>query len=216
MKIFSKKEIIPIVLIIIAFIVGLQLYPQLPEQMPSHWNAQGEIDAWSGKGFAVWFPPLLALAVYLLMTFLPLIDPLKKRYKEFINYYFGIKLLLVIFLLALYGFTLAVGLGAKLNILYFILPAISILFIIIGLFLPKIKKNYFVGIRTPWTIHSEEVWNQTHKTAGKFFVVAGIIALLGLFIQRYAFGIFMIAILAASFGSVIYSYLVFRKIGEKK
>jgi len=216
MKIFTKKEIIPIILIIVAFIVGLQLYSQLPNQVPSHWNAQGEVDAWSGKGFAVLFAPILALAIYLLMTFIPLIDPLKKRYKDFAVYYFWLKVLLVVFLLALYGFTLAIGMGFKMNILYFILPAMSILYIIIGLFLPKIKKNYFVGIRTPWTLHSEKVWDKTHKTAGKFFIVAGIIALLGLFIQKYAFGIFIITILAAALGSVVYSYLVFRKIGEKK
>lgn len=88
MKIISKKEILPIALIIVAFIVGLLLYPDLPERMPSHWNAQGEVDAWSSKNFSVFFFPGLTLGFYLLMTFIPLIDPLRKNYARFRMTYF--------------------------------------------------------------------------------------------------------------------------------
>ncbi|MBU2545006.1 SdpI family protein [Patescibacteria group bacterium] len=213
MKIFTKKEMLPIILIIIAFVVGLQLHPSLPNEIPTHWDAQGEIDGWGSKGFAVFFTPLLALGVYLLMTFIPLIDPLRKKYKDFAIYYFWIKTIIILFFLALYFYTLAVAKGFSMNINYFILPAISILFIVLGSFMPKIKKNYFVGIRTPWTIHSETVWNETHKFAGKVFMIMGTVSLLSLIIKGYTFPIFIIIIIAGSLAPVVYSYFIFKKKG---
>ena len=211
MKIFTKKEILPISLIIFTFLVSAFLYPELPGQIPSHWNINGEIDAWTCKTFTVLFFPGLTLVFYLLMTFLPLIDPLKKNYLGFIMPYFWFRTAFVLFLASLYLYTLWVSLGAKLNINYFIIPAISILFIVIGIFLPKVKKNYFVGIRTPWTLYSEEVWNKTHQSAGKFFIAAGIISLFGLFLPKQSFIIIITAVLAAALISVIYSYFIFRK-----
>ena len=216
MKIFTKKEILPIVLIIIAFVVGLQLYPGLPDRIPTHWNAKGEIDGWGGKDFAVFFAPLLALGVYILMTFIPLIDPLRKKYKDFAIYYFWIKTIIILFFLALYFYTLAVAKGFNMNINYFILPAISILFIVLGSFMTKIKKNYFVGIRTPWTIHSEEVWNETHRFARKSFIAMGGVSLLSLLIKEHTLPIFMIVIIAGSLAPVVYSYFVFKKMGGFK
>lgn len=206
----TKKEIVPVALIVLAFIVGLILYPQLPEQIPSHWNARGEVDAFSGKNFSVFFFPSITLGVYLLMIFLPLIDPLRKNYIKFALPYFWLRTLLVIFFVSLYFYTLWAALGTSFNINYFILPAISILFIVIGIFLPKIKKNYFVGIRTPWTLHSEEVWDKTHQFSGKLFVAAGIIALISVFFPCCSFAITMAAVLSAAFASVTYSYFVFR------
>lgn len=213
MKIITKKEILPIALIVLAFMVGGLLYPNLPEMMPTHWNAQGEVDAWSSKNFAVFFFPSITLAIYLLITFVPLIDPLRRNYPKFALPYFWFRTVFVIFFVSLYFYTLWAALGTKLNINFFIIPAISLLFIVIGIFLPKVKKNYFVGIKTPWTIHSEEVWDKTHQFGGKFFIAGGIIALISLLFPKYFLSIFIAAILLAAFIPVIYSYFVFRKIG---
>ena len=212
MKIFGKRELLLISLIILTFIVGVSLYPNLPERLPSHWNAKGEIDSWSGKNFAIFFYPFFTLGMYLLLTFVPLIDPLRKNYAKFAKPYFLFRTVFVSFFLFLYLYTLWAGLGTKININYFIPPVFSFFFIFIGLFLPKVKKNYFVGIRTPWTIHSEEVWDKTHKFGGKVFVVAGLISLLGSLFPNYIFWIFIIPILSAALISVVYSYFAFRKI----
>lgn len=213
MKIITRKELLPISLIILAFIVGILLYPDLPDKIPSHWNAQGEIDAWSSKSFGAFFFPGITLGIYLLMTFIPLIDPLRRNYSKFATPYFWFRTLFVLFFVLIYFYTLWSALGTELKINYFIIPTISILFILIGVFLPKIKKNYFVGIRTPWTIHSEEVWDKTHQFSGKLFIIAGVIAFLSLLLPKYTFPIFIIAILSAALISVIYSYFIFRKIG---
>lgn len=211
MDFFNKKEIIPIGLILIAFLIGFMLYPDLPERIPSHWNAQGEVDGWMNKDFAVIFIPGIALLIYLLMVFLPRIDPLRSNYPQFSSVYFGLRTALVVFLVGVYIFTLATGLGYTLNINYFMLPAMSLLFILIGLFLPRIKKNYFVGIRTPWTIHSEKVWDKTHQFAGKLFIAAGIIILAGILVPQYTFWFIIIPALGAALGSVAYSYIVFTR-----
>ena len=208
MKIISKKEIIPLSLILLIFIVGILLYPGLPERMPTHWNAQGEVDGWGSRNFAVFFFPCLIAAVYCLMLFIPLIDPLKKNYPLFARPYFYFRLLFVSFLSSVYLYTLAAGFGWQMNINYLIIPANALLFILIGFFLPKIKKNYFVGIKTPWTLHSEEVWNKTHQFSGKLFIAAGLVSLLGFF----NFWFFVIPILTAALGSIVYSYFVFRRV----
>lgn len=210
----TKKDILPIVLILLALIIGIQLHPSLPERVPSHWNIEGEIDGWQSKNFMVFFYPLLTLGIYLLMTFLPSIDPLKKNYEKFSGVYFWFKIVLTAFLLSLYAFSLTVALGVNLDINYFILPAISILFISIGIFLPRIKRNYFIGIRTPWTIHSDSVWNSTHRFSGKVFIAAGAISLIGSFIGSHSFTIFLTAILLAVVLCFGYSYFAFRKVGE--
>lgn len=211
----SKKDIIPIVIILIALVVGVQLYPSLPEQVPSHWNSQGEVDAESSKGF-VFFMPLLALAIYVLMTFIPRIDPLRENYEKFAKVYFLFKVLLSLFFIALYFFMLTVASGFSVNITYFMLPAFSILFILIGVMLPKLKRNWFCGIRTPWTIHSDAVWSDTHKFSGKVFITAGIISFLGVFLPSYAFAIFLTAVLTSAVICVIYSYFSFKKQGGFK
>ena len=213
---FTKKEILPIILIIFAFGFGFLIYPKLPNQIPSHWNIEGEIDNWSVKNFAVFFFPALTLVVYLLMTFISLIDPFRKNYLKFSRPYFWFRFLFVAFLISLYLYTLGAAFGAELKINYFIIPALAVFFILLGLFMPKIKRNYFVGIRTPWTIHSEETWNETHKFAGRVFIIAGIASLIGLFFLEYSFVIFIIAIMSAVIMSVTYSYFVFRRMGGFK
>lgn len=212
----SKKDIVPIIIIIVALIIGIQLYPNLPETVPSHWNARGQVDGFSSRGFAVFFMPILALGVYILMTFIPRIDPLRKNYERFAKVYFLFKVLLSLFFIALYFFMLAQAEGFKMNINYFMLPAFSAFFIIMGVLLPKLKRNWFIGIRTPWTIHSDAVWTDTHKFASKAFITAGAIAFLGIFFPSQAFAVFMTAILTAALISVVYSYFSFKKHGGFK
>jgi uncharacterized membrane protein len=214
---FKKKELLPISIIILTIVLGFIFYSSLPEQVPSHWNAQGQIDDYSGRMFSVIFFPALTLFIYLLMSVLPNIDPLKKNYEKFSNVYFWTKVILVVFMSLMYIFTLLASLELiTFNIRYMIIPLLSLLYLVLGYFMPKIKKNYFYGIRTPWTLNSEEVWDETHKMAGKLFIGAGIISLFSiLFEGEISFIIFMVSILGAAFGSVIYSYIIFKRLSKR-
>jgi len=208
---FTKKEAFPAVIILFVIIFSILVYPSLPEQVPSHWNAEGIIDAYSSKNFAVLFFPGLILAIYLLMIWVPRFDPLKKNYPSFAVPYYWIRTALVLFFSALYVFTIWTALGGGLNINYFMTPAISLLFILMGLYLPQVKKNYFVGIKTPWTLASEESWNKTHALGGKLFVLAGLITLLGLFFSDKAVCIMLAAVALAVIISFVYSYIIYKK-----
>ncbi|OGZ29188.1 MAG: hypothetical protein A2427_02815, partial [Candidatus Nealsonbacteria bacterium RIFOXYC1_FULL_40_7] len=175
-----KKELVLIFLIIISFAAAFFLYPVLPDRIPIHWNASGQPDDFGSKEFGTFFLPVLSLAVYLLMFLLPKIDPLKKNYESFENAYFWIRSSMIVFFLLLHGFVLSYGIGYRFNINYLIIPLISLLFAVIGIFLPRIKKNWFVGIRTPWTIQSERSWEETHNFSGTLFIAAGIISFFGI------------------------------------
>jgi uncharacterized membrane protein len=211
-----KKEIFPIALILFVIIFSILIYPSLPEQVPSHWNAQGQIDGYSSRGFAVLFFPGLTLAMYLLMIILPKFDPLKKNYQSFAVPYYWIRIMLIVFFSAMYVFTIQTALGADLDMNYFIIPAMSLLFIVTGLFLPKVKKNYFVGIKTPWTLASEESWDKTHALGGKLFVLVGLFGLLGLLFPSRSVLILIASVFAVVIFVFVYSYIIYRKVEKLK
>ena len=209
---FTKKEILPIAVIVFIVLLTMFVYTSLPTEIPSHWNAQGEIDAYSSRTFTVLFFPAIIIGVYLLMMFIPNIDPLKRNYPSFKVPYYWFKTAFVVFFSALYLFTIWTAMGENLNINYFIIPAFALLFIVIGLFLPKVEKNYFVGIKTPWTLASEEVWKRTHNLGGRLFILVGIITLLGFFFFEQAIFIFLISIIAAVIILFVYSYLIYKRV----
>jgi len=215
MKTFTFKEIVPLFFIMWAVIIGVAVFmaPCIPDQIPTHWNAQGQIDGYSSKPVAVFLLLGILVALYLLMLLLPHLDPLKKNYNEFEKYYYILRLALTVFFVALYVFTLLAAAGYKLNIQKFIIPAFSVLLIIMGLVLPKMKRNYFIGIRTPWTLHSDEVWQKTHKFGGWCFVGAGVFCFFTLWAGEWAFGIFIAIIIIAALLPMVYSYLEYKKLG---
>ena len=210
----TKKEIVPIFVIIIMVIFAASLY-RAPciTKIPTHWNVQGQIDGWSGKAFGALFLPILTIIMYLLMLFLPKTDPLKENYQYFEKQYYFIRLTLVLMFAGIFFFTFLATMGYKLNIMYFMVSFLSIFFIMIGSFMPKIKKNWFVGIRTPWTLHSDEVWIKTHKFAGKTMIVGGALAFLTIFFGDLAFAFFITIVLISVLSPMVYSYLLYRKLG---
>ncbi|MDD2753397.1 MAG: SdpI family protein [Candidatus Portnoybacteria bacterium] len=213
MKLYDKKEILPIVLILIVAAIGFYLYPQLPDLVPSHWGINGEINGWMSSAFAVYFFPGLILFLYLLLSFVPLMDPLKANIEMFSHSYFWFKVVLVLFLSLLYLITLYTGLGYDVNVQLFVMIGIAVLFAMIGYIMPQIKKNYTIGIRLPWTLHSEAVWTKTHKFGGRLFIVFAVVAAVASFLpSAWAFGILIAGIFLLLAVLVAYSYMEYRKI----
>src|SRR3989344_9175428 len=176
----DKKEIIPICLILFMFILAFYSYPKLPEKVPSHWNSSGEIDNYSNK-FVIFLIPIILLGIYLLFLIIPKIEVFKKNIDEFYKtYMFGFKLVLILFFMALYIFTLLVTFNYNLKINYFIFPALGVLFYYIGYMIKNVKRNFFIGIRTPWTLANDKVWKKTHELGGKAFILAGFALLISL------------------------------------
>ncbi|NLY56094.1 MAG: SdpI family protein [Firmicutes bacterium] len=195
-------------------LAGVMIYPYLPEQVPSHWNIDGEVDRYSSREFGAFFPPAMAVGMFLLLGVIPYIDPKGANFKKYGKVYDVFVWLMIIFFVLMGIITWLAALGYALSVGKIICALVALLFIVIGNYLPKIQyRNYTFGIRTPWTLDNEEVWRQTHRWAGKVMVVGGIIALLGLFAtERVSFWLLMAGVLLPSLGATIYSYLLYRKI----
>jgi len=216
MKLYGKKEVLPIVLIIIIAAIGAYAYPQLPDLVPSHWGINGEINGWMDKTFAVFFLPILIAGLYLLLSFLPLMDPLKKNIELFSHLYFWFKVAFVAFMGSLFLMTLYAGLGYEINVGRYVMWGIAFLFFFIGLMTPQIKKNYTIGIRLPWTLHSEIVWDKTHKFGGRLFIALSVLILLASFLSGvYAFTILIGGIFLMLVILIAYSYMEYRRIEIK-
>lgn len=208
-KIFSA------VLIIINFIIAFLVYPKLPEQVPSHWNFKGEVDGYSGPFAGAFMLPLVLLGCYIMFWLIPRIDPKRANYMKMGRVFWTISSTLIIFLSALYWSTIAIALGYMESLPPLLYPGIGILFIILGNYFGKIKFNYTMGIRTPWTLANEEVWYKTHRFAGPIWIVGGIVMIGAAFLPANLPSIlFVVSLFTITLVPVAYSFILFRKIGD--
>lgn len=192
---------------------GLFAYGHLPPVVPTHWGISGQPNGWSSRAVAVIFPPTLACVLWGLLLFLPQIDPRRRNYGTFIGFYRALRLAIVIVLAVLYATTLLAGAGYHVSIPTVTTIMVAALVIFLGNFMGRVRHNYFVGVRTPWTLANEEVWRQTHRIAGRLFVVGGFLPLVGLiFTPKAAFVLLLVGILGAAGASVIYSYVAYRRV----
>jgi len=211
-----KSRIIILLIILISFAVGIYLYPLFPDTMASHWNVQGQVDGYMSKFWGAFLMPFIVVGLFLLFIVIPKIDPLKENIEKFRKYYETFIVAIILFLFYLYILTLVWNLGITFDMNRFLIPAFGILFYYAGILVENAKRNWFIGIRTPWTLSSEVVWEKTHKIGGKLFKIAGIIALLGIFIPEYTFFLVMIPVLSFSLYVIVYSYFEYQKEKDKK
>lgn len=197
-------------MIALAFILGIWLYPQMPDPMPSHWNAAGEVDGYTAKNWGLFLLPLVMVGMFLLYLAIPRIDPLKANITAFVREYNLLMVLLSGFMLYVYALTLLWTLGFEFNMSVMILPAMGVLFIAIGFLIGKARRNYFVGIRTPWTLSSDSVWVKTHRLGKWTFIAAGLVTLPAALLGEDGFWLFLGATLLAALVPVVYSYLLWR------
>lgn len=207
-----KKEILPILFIVATIIISILSYNYLPERVVSHWNFQGIPDGWSSKNFhAIFFPGIIAL-IYLIFYFLPKIDPRRERYQEFDKVYSIFKVMIIGVLFLVFVIATLSNLGYAINIGKTISLIIGIMMIIMGNYMGKIKNNYFVGIKNPWTLSSDNVWNKTHRFGGWTFVIFGLIIIVSPYLDvKYATPAFLGEVVLIVFGTMIYSYILYKK-----
>lgn len=199
-----KILIITSIIILLPMVAGLVLWNRLPEQVPFHWNAAGEIDGWASKPAAVFVPSAAMLALQWLCVLVTSTDPKKQNHPEKVTHLvFWLIPLLTVFISALMYAT-ALGGSVRVEVLMPIL--LGVIFIAIGNYMPKCKQNYTIGIKIPWTLASEENWNRTHRLAGWVWVGGGIVMMLsGLF---NAFWVTMIVVAVMVLVPFIYSYIL--------
>jgi len=207
-----KSEIISLLIIMISFIIGISFYSLLPDKVASHWNARGEVDGYMSKFGGLFLMPIISLVLLLLFIIIPKIDPLKHNIEKFRKYFDGFIVLMMLFLFYLYILTILWNIGVRFNFVHLLVPIFSIFFYYCGILIQKAQRNWFIGIRTPWTLSNEQVWNKTHKIGGILFKIAGIISLIGILLPEYALFFVICPVIIASLFPVIYSYFAYQKL----
>ena len=176
----KKSYLVIIVLILISFGLGTYFFPQMSDKMASHWNFRGEVDDYLPKFWGLFLMPVVSLGLFLLFLLIPKIDPLKANIEKFRKYFDGFIVLIMVFLFYIYLLSIVWNLGKRFDMSRMMIPALGILFYYCGILIENAKRNWFIGIRTPWTLSNEKVWERTHKIGGKLFKIAGLIAFLGI------------------------------------
>ncbi|HLO15945.1 MAG TPA: SdpI family protein [Anaerolineales bacterium] len=205
--------IIVLLLIVGATLAGLLLWNHLPDQMASHWNANDQVNGYISKFWGVFLLPLITLGMFLLFLVIPSIDPLKANIAQFRRAFNLFIVLIVAFMVYLYALTLAWNLGyTSFQMSKAMLPAIGLLFIFIGFMLRQAKRNFFIGIRTPWTLSSDTVWNETHRLGAVLFMISGVLAFIGAFFGGMtAFWLMFVPIIGSTLFLLIYSYVLYQR-----
>jgi len=208
-----KKEWFIFPLLLAPFIASFILWDKLPEEVPIHFNFQGEADDWGPKWINAIMLPLIGVGIYVLLLVLPKIDP-KKKITSVQKPVSAIRIITSLFFVGIYAFVMAASLGSSINFLSYILVSVGVLITIVGNYMNSMKPNYFIGVRTPWTLENPEVWKRTHRLTSKIWVITGIVmitlAFLPSILESAITIIILITILAVI--PIVYSYLVFKKI----
>lgn len=208
----STTSIIVLSLIAVAVVAGAVLWNQLPEQMASHWNANDQVDGYMPKFWGVFLMPMVTLGMFGLFLLLPNIDPLKANIATFRGAFNLFILLITVFTLYIHALTIVWSLGFQnFRMSSAMLPFLGVLFIFIGYMLRQAKRNFFIGIRTPWTLSSDTVWEKTHQLGSILFIASGALAVLGSFFGgMVAFWLLFISLIGSTLFLVVYSYLLYR------
>jgi len=184
MKNTSKyTELFILIIIIIPVAYLLAIWAELPEEVPMHWNAKGQIDRYGSKNELVGLLLMLNLPLYFILKYAPKIDP-KKKISE--SQLAGLRLVMHLFMSALALFILYSTKQAEMSSPFGIISLVGLLFTGLGWYFTKLKPNYFIGIRTPWTLESEEVWTRTHKASAPVWMIGGIFMAIALLIVESA------------------------------
>ncbi|SFK77322.1 SdpI family protein [Rhodanobacter glycinis] len=207
----ARTLIVSAIFAVIAVGVAIWLYPHLPARVPIHWDGQGHANGYASRfwGVAIW--PLMIIVLAALTVLLPCISPRRFAITPFADVYGGL-------MLAIQGAMLVIGVTAQLGSAGYPVPistvvplVAGVLLVVVGNYMGKLRRNFFVGIKTPWTLASEAVWERTHRLGGWLFVLAGV----AMVVDALAGGAgwwMLVAVAVACLVPAAYSYVVYRRL----
>ncbi len=195
-----------------SLVFALVVFPSLPARIPTHWNIRGEVDGWAARWPGAFLLPLTGVGIWLLLFVLRKIDPRRSHYDRFNETYWLILNLMSVYFALFTVLSLGVALGWPIDMTRAVLLSVAVLFIALGNYLPRLRSNWWIGIRTPWTLESEEVWRKTHRLGGRLFVIGGLVAVVGALLPPpFQVVVAMAGLVLAGLVPVVYSYFAFRK-----
>ncbi len=212
MKQTLRGELVQVLPVAAMFVVAALCWSHVPDRIAVHWGLQGKPDGFAGRISGLLLLPIVSLAVYLLTLFLPSLDPGRANYRNFAGAYNAIRFSITLFLSLIYMVMVLTALGYQINMTTVVGLALGVLFVVLGNVMGKIRPNWFVGVRTPWTLSSKISWTKTHRLAGWLFIAMGLLAAAwGLFQAPWMFGLMLAVDAGCVLVIVVYSYLVYRK-----
>ncbi len=206
-----KQSKSSILLTVVSLLLSLTVFSSLPEQIPAHWNVHGTVDRFAPKLTVFIFPGIIFL-ITILFQFMRRTDPNSDNYDKFQREYHRYTFVIGLVFFAVQIMTIAAAFRMDFNVNLIFCLGIGSLFIFIGNLLPKTKHNYFIGLRTPWTLADEQNWFRTHRLAGKIWVLGGlIVALTALAPESFQVPVFLTILAVMVVTPFVYSYTEFRK-----
>lgn len=208
-KYWVWQDTVIVVLGLMAIGFALYHYPQLPDKIPAHYNASGVVDRYDSKATILGMLAGMGLLLPLLLGMLRKVDPKKASYPGFTNAFGMIRLSLAVVLDTILVTTVLKGLGQEVPINKMLFFLLGLTFIVIGNYLPQVKSNYFVGIRTAWTLNDPEVWRRTHRVSGPVWFIAGFVLVGAGFLPDVWGYVVMAAVFAVCAGvPILYSWRI--------
>ena len=196
----------------LAVAMSVWAFPQLPPRVATHWNLQGTPDGFSGRGWAIAIVPIMLVIMTVIFNVLPKVDPRRENYQKFLSSYWLIANAVIVFLLVAHGMILAAGMGMSIKIDRLMPLGVGLLFVFLGNYLTRVEPNWFVGIRTPWTLSSDTVWRKTHRTGGLLMVLGGVVLAISAFLPRPAFlALFVVTIVVVGVIPMVQSYVLWKR-----
>lgn len=202
-------------LVIVGFVVSALLYTRLPESVPTHWNLRGDPDGFTPKPWGPFVLPLVMAAMAVIFSAAPRVSPAGFRMESFAPAFRFVKSCALVFLLLIHVVALLAGIGVSVPMNRVAEGGLGVLVIVVGNYMGKLSKNFFLGIRTPWTLSNDEVWRRTHRLGGKLFVAAGLVLLGSAVLNTGLVWPLCIAGMALVV-PVVYSFIVFRRIQHQE
>lgn len=212
-----KRELPVVLIVLLPFLYLVYIWGSLPERVPIHWNGEGQINGWGSKSSLIIIPLLLPLLTYIIFHVTPLIDP-KKKLANMESKFYQLKFAIVLLMSVLALFILYSTKNQSFFSPNSMIMLIGLLFAIIGNYLPSVKPNYFIGIKTPWTLENEAVWKKTHQLAGRLWFPGGLIIVILTFIiddPKLMHVIFLTITGIIAIIPIVYSFIIFKKESQK-
>jgi uncharacterized membrane protein len=204
------------ILLAAMFLAAAVAWPTAPDRIPIHWDIHGDVNGYGGRFEGLLLIPVIALGIYLLFLILPKLDPLHRNYAQFAGAFTLFRFSILLFLAVIEGIIHLWMRGRTVPIPVLLPIMVGALFLVLGVVLGKLQPNWFMGIRTPWTLMSRRSWTKTHEAARWIFWIAGVTLIVGGFLASAKILIGTIVFLAVGILTlVVYSYLLWRDDPER-
>lgn len=203
-----------ILLLVAMLAYSVWLYPGLPERIPTHWNWKGEVDGWSNRTFGTFFLPGMSAVLWLVLLALPWLSPRGFQLEPFRSTYNIIVVMVLVLMAYIHVVALQAAMHPRLDVSRMLIGGIFLLFAGLGFLLSRVKRNFWVGVRTPWTIASEVVWDRTHQLAAKLYSVTGLVGALAIWLGVPP-SVCFVALVVAAFVPVVYSLVLYKQLERR-